>query len=201
MRAATLFESLTCFCFINPLRPKLRRERTRKVFVLAVCVVVASVCAAFAFERATSSQCTQQNQPHIERTATVNHVIDGDTIALDGGEHVRLVGVDTEEIELNKFAIEKHPELRGMTEEEYEQTSYYQHAITAKSFTDGLCQSGEVGLDVDDLKQKDSHRRTLAVVYAEVDGSWVNINAELLRRGYAEVLYIPPSEFNPYKWI
>jgi micrococcal nuclease len=66
---------------------------------------------------------------------------------------------------------------------------------------DHLCRSGEVGLDVDDLKPKDAHRRTLAVVYTEVDGSWVNLNVELLRRGYAVVLYIPPSEFNPYNWV
>jgi len=40
--------------------------------------------------------------------------------------------------------------------------------------------------------------RTLAIVYVNVDGSWVSLNMELLRKGYAEVLYIPPSEFNPY---
>ena len=35
-----------------------------------------------------------------------------------------------------------------------------------------------------------------AVVYVDS----VNLNRELLRRGYAEVMYIPPSEFNPYGW-
>jgi endonuclease YncB( thermonuclease family) len=38
--------------------------------------------------------------------------------------------------------------------------------------------------------------RTLAVVYV----ANINLNQELLKRGYAEVMYIPPSEFNPYSW-
>ena len=40
-------------------------------------------------------------------------------------------------------------------------------------------------------------RKILAVVYI----GDTNINAELLKNGYAEVMYIPPSEFNPYSWI
>ena len=176
-----------------------KEEKPKKLIFLAIACVIAVVFGATYFA-AGGSTSASSNSPHVERTATVDHIIDGDTMVLSGGEHVRLVGVDTEEIELNQFAIEKHPELKGMTEEEYEQTSYYQRARTAKSFVEDLCQSGEVGLDVDDLKQHDSHRRTLAVVYVKVDGSWVNLNAKMLRRGYADVLFIPPSEFNPYAW-
>ena len=49
---------------------------------------------------------------------------------------------------------------------------------------------------MDDKKQYDSHYRILALVY--VNGT--NLNAELLKRGYAEVMYIPPSEFDCREW-
>jgi micrococcal nuclease len=73
--------------------------------------------------------------------------------------------------------------------------------VEAKEFVEDLCPPGtEIGLDVDDLELKDHYGRTLAVVYVRVDDIWVNLNAELLRGGYAEVMFIPPSEFNPYEW-
>ncbi len=101
----------------------------------------------------------------------VERIIDGDTMVVSG-VRVRLVGIDTPE--------------RG--EPGYEE---------AKSFLRELCPPGStVALDVDDEEPYDRYGRTLAVVYC--DG--VNANAELLRRGYAEVLYIPPSEFNPWEW-
>ena len=175
-------------------------EKPRKLIFLAIACVIAVVFGATYFAVGGSTSEASSNGPHVERSAAVDRVIDGDTIVLEGDEHVRLVGVDTEESKLNSYAIEKHPELRGMTEEEYEQTPYYERAMAAKSLTEDLCQSSEVWLDVDDFEPQDGHDRTLAVVYVKVDGSWVSINAELLRSGYADVLFIPPSEFNPYKW-
>jgi len=47
---------------------------------------------------------------------------------------------------------------------------------------------------VDDKRQYDPHYRILAVVYVND----TNLNEKLVREGYAEVMYIPPSEFDSY---
>lgn len=106
-----------------------------------------------------------------EKTGVCTNVVDGDTIYLSSGEKVRLVGVNTPE--------------RGVT-------GY----AASKNFVKKLCLNREVGINVDDRKYRDKYGRTLAVVI--VDGK--NLNEMLLKEGLAEVMYIPPSEFSPYKW-
>jgi len=107
--------------------------------------------------------------------SVVKHVVDGDTVDVSfdiyGIQRIRLVGVNTPE--------------RG--EEEYEE---------AKEFVNKTCLGEEVKLDVDDEKQYDPYYRILAVVYVNE----TNLNEKLLREGYAGIMYIPPSEFNPYEW-
>jgi micrococcal nuclease len=99
------------------------------------------------------------------------YVVDGDTIDVDGVGRIRFVGVNTPE--------------RG-------QPGYQE----AKDFVASLCLGKTVGLDIDNAKHYDKYGRVLAVVYA----GDTNVNAELLKRGYAEVMFIPPSEFDPYSW-
>jgi len=106
-----------------------------------------------------------------EQKSVCTHVVDGDTIYLANGKKVRLVGVNTPE--------------RGVTG--------YQ---TSKKFVEKLCLNKEVGINVDDRKYTDKYGRTLAVVI--VNGK--NLNEMLLKEHLAEVMYIPPSEFSPYKW-
>ena len=108
---------------------------------------------------------------HVEERAVCTQVVDGDTIYLDNGEKVRLVGVNTPE--------------RGV--EGY---------IASKNFVQKLCLNKEVGLDIDDSKHNDKYGRTLAVVI--VEGK--NLNEMLLKEGLAEIMYMPPSEFYPYDW-
>lgn len=144
-------------------------------------VVAAALIGAFLAIKNSDLFLSQQSQGHIyiERTATVSYVVDGDTIYLQGGEKVRLVGVNT-------------PELGPPAEN---------GAVEAKEFAENLCPTGtQIGLNVDDLDPTDKYGRTLAVVYVEIDGVWTNLNAELLQRGLAEIMFIPPSEFNPYEW-
>jgi endonuclease YncB( thermonuclease family) len=141
------------------------------VFLLLLLVALAAVA---------KSILSSPQRLNIERLETVERVLDGDTIVLSGGERVRFVGVDAPEL---------HPTPQP-------------GAIEAKEFVERFCRPGSVvGLDVDDLRPRDKYGRTLAVVYVRVENSWVNLNAELLRRGLAEVLHLSPSEFNPYRWV
>jgi micrococcal nuclease len=98
-------------------------------------------------------------------------VVDGDTIDVEGVGRIRLVGVNTPE--------------RG-------EPGY----TSATDFVKSMVEGKTVYLDIDDAKHYDKYGRTLAVVY--IDDK--NLNQELLENGYAEVMYIPPSEFNPYSW-
>jgi endonuclease YncB( thermonuclease family) len=54
----------------------------------------------------------------------------------------------------------------------------------------------EVKLDVDDKRQYDPYYRILAVVYVNE----TNLNEKLVREGHADVMYIPPSEFDCREW-
>ncbi len=106
-----------------------------------------------------------------EASGLCYHVVDGDTIDVEGVGRIRLVGVNTPE--------------RG-------QPGYQE----AKDFLEQMCLGKIVYLDIDDEKPRDKYGRILAVIYIDS----LNLNAELLRRGYAKILYIPPSEFDPYSW-
>ncbi len=150
----------------------------------AILALAAVVLAVVAVTRpgGTSPAEDKQNAPVVERTAVVDYVVDGDTIRLEGDEKIRLVCVNTPELHSSDPAEVARAEL-------------------AKEFVENLCPPGsEVGLNVDDLEPSDHYGRTLAVVYVSLDNLWVSVNAELLRLGFAEILFMPPSEFNPYEW-
>ena len=49
---------------------------------------------------------------------------------------------------------------------------------------------------MDDKKQFEPHYRILAVVYVND----TNLNEKMVREGYAEIMNIPPSEFDSREW-
>ena len=95
----------------------------------------------------------------------VKKVIDGDTLRLEDGRQVRLLGVDTPE--------SKHSEVpvQAFSKEAYE-------------FSRQMVEGFEVRLEYD-VEETDKYGRTLAYVYLR-DGRMLNI--EILKRGYAYVL-------------
>lgn len=117
------------------------------------------------------SNLTENNSSNYEVTGYCTRVIDGSTIEIetDDGirERVRFVGLKTPE--------------EG--EEGYDESK---NLITER------CLNKTVYLDVDNAKNKDTDNYTLAIVY---DENGENLNQILLKNGFAEVMYIPPSEF------
>ncbi len=93
----------------------------------------------------------------------VKKVIDGDTIVLEDGRIIRLIGINTPE-KYQKFGKE----------------------ATLK--TKELVLDKEVNLEYDKLKT-DIYGRTLAYVYTEE----VFVNLELLKQGFARLMTIPPN--------
>lgn len=109
--------------------------------------------------------------PDGERT-TVEDVVDGDTIVVAGGTRVRLIGVDTPE-----------------TKDPNRPVGCF--GAEASTFTATLVPPGTAVRLVGDVEQRDRYGRLLAYVYRRADGLFVN--AELLRRGYAQLLTVPPN--------
>ncbi|MGD9496232.1 MAG: thermonuclease family protein [Armatimonadota bacterium] len=97
--------------------------------------------------------------------AVCSRVIDGDTIELAGGERVRYIGIDA-------------PEMRPVQA----------WAEAATEANRELVEGRGVLLELD-AQERDRYGRLLAYVY--VDGLFVN--AEMVRRGYAQVSTYPPN--------
>jgi micrococcal nuclease len=111
-------------------------------------------------------------QPGTSTTATVTRVIDGDTaeVALNGGvEDVRYIGIDTPE----SVAPGQPVECFGKR---------------ASAFNARLVAGERVRLAFDD-ERRDKYGRLLAYVHR----GQTFVNAEMVRRGYARTLAIPPN--------
>ncbi len=105
--------------------------------------------------------------------ARIEKVIDGDTVVLTDGRKVRLIGIDTPELNNPSKPVE-----------------YY--AEEAKRFTEEQCEGKLVTLEYGNLR-KDRHNRTLAYIYLP---SGEMLNERLVSEGYA-VVY---TQF-PFKYI
>ena len=92
---------------------------------------------------------------------SVKRVVDGDTIVLENGERVRLIGVDTPET--------VHPN---------KPVQYF--GKEASAFTKNMVEGKKVKLEYD-WQRKDRYGRTLAYVYLE-DGT--HLNAEIIKQGF-----------------
>ncbi len=100
---------------------------------------------------------------HALELSQVSKVIDGDTITLDNGEKVRLIGIDTPE--------------RGQC--------YYKEA---KLRLTELVLNKKVELEKD-ITNRDKYKRLLRYIY--IDNS--SINKILVEEGYAKSYYYPPD--------
>jgi endonuclease YncB( thermonuclease family) len=106
-----------------------------------------------------------------DETVEVTHIIDGDTVILEDGRHIRLIGINTPEIGRN-----------GKTSEP--------GADAARKHLHSLLQGHRQIFLKFDTQQFDRYKRTLAHLFLP-DGK--NIQANLLAEGSAVPLTIPPN--------
>lgn len=101
--------------------------------------------------------------PVFSKVINVKEVIDGDTIVLQSGEHVRYIGIDTPE----------------------KDQPFYQRA---KELNQKLVEGKEIRIEFD-VQRKDKYGRLLAYVYV----GETFVNAELVRNGLANLYTVPPN--------
>ncbi len=114
----------------------------------------------------------------------VDRVVDGDTLKLESGERVRLIGIDTPEMhESNK--LYKDSQRSGQ-----DTATIQKLGESAYEFTKKLVEGKRVSLEFDTEKY-DKYNRLLAYVYINKDRIFVN--AEIIKQGYASLMTIPPN--------
>lgn len=102
--------------------------------------------------------------------ATVTDIIDGDTVVIDSGEHVRYIGIDTPE--------------KGMP--------FYEEA---KRRNRELVLGKRVRLEICAIQPRDKYSRLLAYVYI----GDICVNAKLIEEGYAQIYTNPPCGLEKVK--
>ena len=108
--------------------------------------------------------------------SVVRYVLDGDTIILENGEKVRLIGVDTPEIHDDEHRNAAHARKYGQDPRIVDE-----YALKAKSFVLGEMLRQPVRLEYD-WQLMDKYSRTLAYVYRASDDFF--LNEELVKQGY-----------------
>jgi len=132
----------------------------RQTHSLALRIVALAVFFLFLISSSAVSQ--QTGSQH----RTVKRVVDGDTVVLENGERVRLIGVDTPET--------KHPK---------KPVQYFGKEATV--FTKKMVEGKRVRLEFEQanspISHKDKYGRTLAYIFLE-NGTF--LNAEIIKQGY-----------------
>jgi len=114
----------------------------------------------------------------------VQRAVDGDTLKLENGERVRLIGIDTPEMH------ESDKLYRDSQRTGQDVSTIQALGRRAYEFTKKIVEGQRVSLEFD-VEKYDKYDRLLAYVYLKKDGTFVN--AEIIKQGYASLMTIPPN--------
>jgi micrococcal nuclease len=152
----------------------LKKKVLRNIIVLAISLLG----AGFLY-----SQEQGKIQDYNYSNILVKRVVDGDTLLLETGERVRLIGIDTPELhESNKL-------YRDAGRTGQDARTIQKLGQKAYEFTRSLVEGKRVSLEFD-VEKYDRYQRLLAYVYLK-DGTFVN--AEIVKQGYANLMTFPPN--------
>lgn len=130
-------------------------------------------CTCFSLN-AYASECPPQR---IDESARVNYVYDGDTVQLEDGRKVRLIGIDTPEVFSKKHHIPREIKHSGQRARAALQQQLNESAM-------------RIGLGYG-LQRFDRYGRTLAHVFTP---QGINVQAQLIKQGHAIAYTTPPND-------
>lgn len=113
----------------------------------------------------------------------VTRAVDGDTLKLENGERVRLIGIDTPEVHESQ-KLYKDSRKSGRDPAAIQRMGKKSWAVTRK-----LVEGRRARLEFD-AEKRDRYGRLLAYVFLQ-DGTFVN--AEIIKAGYASPMNYPPN--------
>ena len=116
----------------------------------------------------------------------VERVVDGDTLKLENGERVRLIGIDTPESQKNAKAF-RDSQRTGV---DIDKIIVMGNKV--KRFVKDLVENKRVRLEFD-RGPKDKYGRLLAYVYLKNQNEEIFVNATIIKMGYAAPMAIPPN--------
>ena len=148
-----------------------RRRLSRRHIIASLVAAIAAFVVAVERHHLPFSSFQQEALP---TNARIERVIDGDTVQLADGRHLRYIGLDTPEMrrhEGNQWIENPQPFARE-----------------AMAFNRRLVEGKAVRFEYD-TQHFDKYNRLLAYVYL----GDLMVNEELLRQGYAQLLTIPPD--------
>jgi micrococcal nuclease len=148
-----------------------------------IVLCLALVLTACRTAPSTAATTTAAATAALTENATVERVVDGDTIVVragGGSERVRLIGIDT-------------PETKK------EGTPVQCYGPEASAYTESLLPAGTRLHLERDVVARDDYGRLLAYVYRVDDGLFVNM--ELVRRGFARPLTIKPNTAHASEFV
>ncbi|MEW6075520.1 MAG: thermonuclease family protein [Candidatus Omnitrophota bacterium] len=176
-------------------------------FIAVVCLV-----AAIAFSRYASKGIVAESSPiapsetgkkQAYSSVLVTRVIDGDTLHLENGKRVRLIGIDTPEMHDSQ---KLYRDSRRSTQDTETIKAMGRRAY---AFTRQLVEGKRVRLEFD-AEKKDRYGRLLAYVYIDLGlagdlkpqegiyythdyGTSIFVNASIVASGYADLMTYPPN--------
>lgn len=159
-----------------PTLPALNYKKLLKILPVLISIAIAASYALPKFSLPFSHKYEYNN-------VLVIYVADGDTIKLEDGSWVRLIGIDAPEYH------ESEKLFRDARRSKKDIASIKKMGALSKAFSQEILTNKRVRLEFD-VEKRDKYRRLLAYVFLE-DGTFVN--AKIMSSGYAKVMTIPPN--------
>lgn len=163
--------------------------RIKKIVLLAV-VSILFISPCFAEDTAGKTYSSAESKFTIPFGKSYNYsdilvkrAIDGDTLQLEDGQRVRLIGIDTPEVH------ESEKLYRDSQRSQQDIRTIKELGRRAWEFTKNLVEGKRVSLEFD-VEKRDRYKRLLAYVYLK-DGTFVN--AKIVQEGFASLLTITPN--------